>query len=417
LDWQWKSFLSKQIPAGYVEELRGLGDAGHELGLKDQLNTLVARGITLANFPGDITNNIKWLLFNELHNRIELQEHVNFMGMDSFVNALMLKLEKLRQHCSMFGVWGFRTNNSNFYSMRNLDWHPNTGINTYKLITVFHDEELAIEVGTSRHSYATVGFAGLFGALTGMNDAGLTVHEAGNDVKKETFLGFPWVLRLRHILGNAGNLKEALSIWNQTNNTLGMNHGIGSANDQMFAALETMAGYTAFFFDNDPREANYTVVDDSTGERVRMGWPLKSAVYRTNHGFDPQILSQQLRHLQPSSNSAIRYKILHDAFTYYQNNSILLDDLQAINITSILGDKGPNFFSCQQDSSGINVLSVTYRPKDKLMFTSFEEGGKTSNSAYKPACCSSYVLFDMNKWFIQRSLFQNSKVISHSFKY
>lgn len=34
-------------------------------------------------------------------------------------------------------------------------------------------------------------------------------------------------------------MEEALSFWNKTKNTMGINHGIGSAADARFMALET----------------------------------------------------------------------------------------------------------------------------------------------------------------------------------
>lgn len=74
----------------------------------------------------------------------------------------------------------------------NVDLFWNSGINKHKLITVYNF--------TGEIPYATIGFAGLVGALTGMSAGGLTVHEAGNDNQKETFLGFTWSLRLRHIM-------------------------------------------------------------------------------------------------------------------------------------------------------------------------------------------------------------------------
>jgi hypothetical protein len=40
--------------------------------------------------------------------------------------------------CSFFGVWGKRTNNGDLYTMRNLDWASNTGINLNKLVIVYN---------------------------------------------------------------------------------------------------------------------------------------------------------------------------------------------------------------------------------------------------------------------------------------
>jgi hypothetical protein len=61
--------------------------------------------------------------------------------------------------CSFFGVWGNRTKDGEFYSMRNLDWASNTGINLNKLVVVFNIE------GEIPH--AILGFPGTVGSLDG----------------------------------------------------------------------------------------------------------------------------------------------------------------------------------------------------------------------------------------------------------
>ena len=43
--------------------------------------------------------------------------------------------------CSFFGVWGNRTKDDDLYTMRNLDWAANTGINLNKLIIVFNIDQ------------------------------------------------------------------------------------------------------------------------------------------------------------------------------------------------------------------------------------------------------------------------------------
>lgn len=57
---------------------------------------------------------------------------------------------------------------------------------------------------------------------------------------------------------HAENLQQAKKIWQNANNTLGMNFMFTSAKDNVpsghpAVALETMRGYTAYFYDNDPR--------------------------------------------------------------------------------------------------------------------------------------------------------------------
>jgi hypothetical protein len=38
---------------------------------------------------------------------------------------------------------------------------------------------------------------------------------------------------------------------------------------------------------------------------------------------------------------------LYNGFTWYEDSSIKIDELAAINMTSIVGDKGKNAYQCQ----------------------------------------------------------------------
>jgi hypothetical protein len=57
------------------------------------------------------------------------------------------------------------------------------------------------------HAHATVGYAPLWGAITGMSAMGLTVHEANLEENRITFEGVPWLLRLRLVMEQADNLQ------------------------------------------------------------------------------------------------------------------------------------------------------------------------------------------------------------------
>ena len=107
-------------------------------------------------------------------------------------------MNRKRIHCSFMAAWGSKTKGGQLYTMRNLDWQANSGINKHKLIVVWKIKD------TIPHT--TIGFPGIIGALTGMSQAGLTVHEAGLDSMKETELGFQWTLRLRYVMMYAHNL-------------------------------------------------------------------------------------------------------------------------------------------------------------------------------------------------------------------
>jgi len=397
LDFQWENYLSRQVPKDYAQELTGVQHGGNQAGVPE-VGTLITRGITISSFPGDVANNIAWLIYHELlpdalhlleveHKTRRTDQHFQTFLVEWVNERLLPAFQKLRMGCSFLGVWGSRTESGELFSGRNLDWAADTGLASFKLITVYHPPD-------NLYSHTTVGFCGLYGSLTGMSSQGVTVHEAGDDNQEETFLGFPWVLRLRYVMEHAKDLGEASKLWSMTNNTMGINHGIGSAHEGIdnpkFLVLETKAFYTAYFNDNDTREYEYVV------DGVQYGFPLKDAVWRTNHGYDPTLLSTAT-YITPLADSEKRYMLIHDSLVGYENREVLLSYLEAVNVTAIVGDKGGSFLSCNNATLGINILSVAYAPSSLTMYVAFEEG---SGFFHKPACCSTYVVFNMSKWLI-----------------
>lgn len=203
---------------------------------------------------------------------------------------------------------------------------------------------------------------------------------------------------------NAASLSDAWGLWEMTNNTVGFNHMVGSANDAVNSphgalAIETMAGYSAFFLDDDPRESSAVEMDESTGTEVHVGFPMQEALWRTNHGYDPMIR----KHYGWKGTNALnwsmeRYMFAADFFAENQREGTLIGSAAAINITSILGDKGDTAYHCQDAPVGSNIISATYHPGAQEMWASWENG---SGSAWRPAACNNYVHVDMSKWFTQ----------------
>ena len=302
-------------------------------------------------------------------------------------------MKEKKIQCSFFAVWGNRTVNGKVFTMRNLDWQANTGVNQNKIVFVYKiDGEIA---------HSTLGFPGVMGALMGMSAAGLTVHEAGLDSHKETELGNQWTLRLRYILAKAKNLEEAEYIWRNTNNTLGMNHMIGSGNvyDEKLPAIvmETMAGYTAFFRDHDKREDNTTFVDPKTKSKYIAGHSMPNVVFRTNHGYDPTIRKNLVTPMPEEASSTMkRYFLLKDGFNWYSATRPM-NEADALNMTAIPANKGEiDMKVCQNSNIGTNVISVMFSPEDLKMWAAFEYSyGKD----FRPACCGVYVEMDMKLWF------------------
>lgn len=266
------------------------------------------------------------------------------------------------------------------------------GISKHKLVTVFHETKTNSNNTGVTYAHATVGWAGIWGSITGMSSRGLTVHEANLESDDITFRGFPWSLRLRYIMAHASTLDEALTLWNSTNNTVGFSHGIGSASDKMAVVMETMKGHTAVFSDNDPRETELYY----QGENI--GAPRLEAVYRTNHGYDLYTVEHFLWNGTNSYNYSIqRYMLFPEILDDYATGDVLIGVQEAVNITAIVSDKdNDHVYDCLGGEDGWNILSVTFEPSALNMFAAWENGVEEN---YLCASCNTYLKFDMSKWF------------------
>ena len=215
LDNQWNKYLKLQVPEDFLQEIEGLTAGGRAAGItgKDDVGLIASRGVALANLPGSLVN-IKFLLLDEYGpnatNSKEVQDMIAQTGLSLDQLSEMLKTLSANWagfSCSMFGVWGSRTEGGRLFTGRNLDYLSNSGISKFKLITVFG---ATVDPSTKVRSisHATIGFSGLWGALTGVSSEGLTMHEANLESDDISYRGFPWVLRLRYLMKYASNIDE-----------------------------------------------------------------------------------------------------------------------------------------------------------------------------------------------------------------
>ena len=77
----------------------------------------------------------------------------------------------------------------------------------------------------------------------------------------------------------------------------------------------------------EPREAA-AVDTSSSGQPVHIGFPMKEAVWRTNHGYDPKIRAHYMwnktSHAYPWSLQ--RYMFIHDALVDYQKGNVKIGE-------------------------------------------------------------------------------------------
>eukprot|EP00009_Paramoeba_aestuarina_P002976 CAMPEP_0201508122 /NCGR_PEP_ID=MMETSP0161_2-20130828/1571_1 /ASSEMBLY_ACC=CAM_ASM_000251 /TAXON_ID=180227 /ORGANISM="Neoparamoeba aestuarina, Strain SoJaBio B1-5/56/2" /LENGTH=457 /DNA_ID=CAMNT_0047902679 /DNA_START=184 /DNA_END=1560 /DNA_ORIENTATION=+ len=389
LDNQWNGYLSKQVPQDFLDELEGMKKE------KRSVYNVITRIIVIANLPSDLPEDMLPVLADEKANGADmmksLEEHEGWAGLKD-----SLKKFKAAQ-CSMMATWGQRTAENQLFSGRNLDYVSNMGVNPWKSIIIWIPDSSS--TFNNPHPHAAFGYLALYGSLSGMSKAGITVHEANLEEKNETFRGFPWVLRLRYIMEGASNLQEGIKLWKETNNTVGYNHMIAYhpfGSDAAAAwAMETAANYTAYFQDMDPREQSCMVNNES------VGFPLPDALWRTNHPYDPALMNDYLWWgTSAYSSSQQRYMIAHDTILSYEENDVVIDYIQAINLTANVADKGMNSpYKCEfpyASEHGSNILSVTHQPQAGLSWVAWDNG---EGDSWSPACCNTYVKFDFNSWW------------------
>lgn len=314
LDWQWNDYLSVQVPQKYLDEFAGMTEGGKAAGRTEDIGAMGWRGVVLANLPGDLSN-FKLIIKDELKNGKKVMSNSD---VDFLFDSMRKNWKGLT--CSMFGVWGSRTDGGKLFTGRNLDWLKDSGISKNKVIAVYH--------AAGENTYATIGWAGLWGAITGISSKGITVHEANLESDDITFKGYPWVTRLREVMASTENIAEALAFWNSTGNTVGFNHGIGSAADNQAVCLETMKGNTAVFGANDPREREPDIVNG-----VNIAQAREEAVYRTNHGYDDYTQEHYIE--GNPSYSITRYLLFPQMFDDYQAANKKITYIEAINITYV----------------------------------------------------------------------------------
>jgi isopenicillin-N N-acyltransferase like protein len=106
---------------------------------------------------------------------------------------------------------------------RNLDWRPFGTLHEYTLVVVCRPE--------GKHAFASIVYPGMFGCVTGFNDAGLTladlsVYAANDGSAKFDAAGTPYTLALRRVLEECSTVEEAEKLLRSLKRTTMLNVAI-----------------------------------------------------------------------------------------------------------------------------------------------------------------------------------------------
>jgi hypothetical protein len=207
---------------------------------------------------------------------------------------LLATMPDVSTSCTMFAAWGSRTVEGQLYALRNLDWISQSGMHRHRMITVCRPE--------GYQPFVTMGYAGVLGALAGMNERGISISEVGAFTTSESLDGCPWTLMARRVLEESATLEQGVAIVTETPRTLGYNYLIADGDADRFgtpdfrpraAAFETNYDAMAVFHEDDAKEAAATWTS-ADGVEHPYGFPLREALCRGDIAYDPAVRALQI---------------------------------------------------------------------------------------------------------------------------
>lgn len=201
--------------------------------------------------------------------------------------------------CSSFGAWGTGSADSTLIIGRNFDFFVGEEFAKNKVVAFYNPDE--------GYKFASVGWIGMTGVLSGMNEAGLTVTINASQASVPTGSATPISILARIILQYAGTIDEAYKIAEVHKTFVAESLLIGSAKDGRAVIIEKSPDKTGMYqssserivstnhyqsdvFRNDPKNMENIRTTDSDYRLQRMNELLDRA-----GKVDPQIAAGILR--------------------------------------------------------------------------------------------------------------------------
>lgn len=258
--------------------------------------------------------------------------------------------------CSSFASWGENSADTSLIIGRNFDFYMGDKFAANKLVSFYEPEE--------GYKFASVGWPGMIGVLSGMNETGLTVTINAAKSTMPTASATPISILTREILQYASTIDEAYAIALKRKTFVSESILIGSARDGRAAIIEKSPEQTALF--------------NGSGSQIIC----------TNH-YQSEAFSHDERNLEniATSDSPYRFARLEE----------LLEENKPINpvkAAAILrNQKGPNDADLGMGNEmAINQLiahhSVIFQPEKRIMYVSSS-----------PWQCGKYMAYDLNRIF------------------
>jgi isopenicillin-N N-acyltransferase-like protein len=183
--------------------------------------------------------------------------------------------------CTSFGTWDARSQDSTMIIGRNFDFYVNDDFAVDKIVAFYNPAQ--------GYKFMTVTWGGFIGAVSGMNEQGLSITINAAKSTLPTGAATPVSLVAREILQYAKNINEAIQIAKKRKMFVSESLLIGSANDKKAVVIEkTPTTYDVY----DPN-SNYIVCTNhfqgkglvNTKENIEQ-MKNSASFYRYNHLMD-----------------------------------------------------------------------------------------------------------------------------------
>lgn len=258
--------------------------------------------------------------------------------------------------CSSFASWAENSADSSLIIGRNFDFYMGDEFAHNKLVSFYEPEQ--------GYKFASVGWPGMIGVLSGMNETGLTVTINAAKSTMPTASATPISILTREILQYASTIDEAYAIARKRKTFVSESILIGSARDGRAAIIEKSPEKIALF----------------TGSGNQL--------ICTNH-YQSEAFSRDERNLENIATSDSPYRFARLQQLLEENKPI--DPLKAATI--LRNQKGLNDADLGMGNEmAINQLiahhSVIFLPEKRIMYVSAS-----------PWQCGKYVAYDLNRIF------------------
>jgi isopenicillin-N N-acyltransferase-like protein len=269
--------------------------------------------------------------------------------------------------CTSFGTWNAASQDSSLIIGRNFDFYVGDKFAEDKIVAFFSPKD--------GYKYMTVTWGGFTGAVSGMNNQGLTVTINAAKTTMPSGSATPVSLIATEILQYASNIQEAVAIANKRTMFVSESFLVGSARD------------------------NKAVVIEKTPTEISVYDPQKDYILCTNH-FQSDGLSRSEKNIEQINESAspYRYKRLMQLLNEKGKNTVqktvdILRDTKGIDNTDIgLGNE-----------KAVNQLiahhSIVFEPKKLLVWVSTQ-----------PWQLGKFVAYDLNKIFSLQGMTDNHEI-------